>query len=101
MTGFEVQAEQLHKFADDQLGRQDALEAAASKADGVNLGGETFGVLLQFFADGAEEFARQTADGIRELAAAVGEAAATTKATATEYQNTETGNEQRFGGGAG
>lgn len=99
MTGFEVQARQLHQFAGAQQERQAALEAAAAKAGEVELGGETFGVLLQFFADGAEEFAQRTAEGIRELANAVGEAAATTRATAVEYETTETGNEQRFGGG--
>lgn len=99
MTGFEVQARQLHQFAGDQLARQDALEAAASKADGVDLGGETFGVLLQFFADGAQSAARETAERIRDLAAAHGAAAADTRATAVEYQGVEDQNDQRFGGG--
>lgn len=68
MSGFSVNPSELHAFAKDQFTRQQALEAAADKAAGVNLGGDTFGVLLQFFAFGAEDSAVKTVEAIRKLA---------------------------------
>ncbi|MFD1148441.1 type VII secretion target [Saccharothrix hoggarensis] len=99
MSGFKVQADQLRRFAGDQEGRKGEIEAAADKAGGVDLGGETFGVLLQFFADGAQQFAAETVEGIRALATAYGEAAGDTTATAVDYENVEDENDQRFRGG--
>ncbi|WP_382370600.1 hypothetical protein [Lentzea rhizosphaerae] len=71
---------------------------AADKAAGVNLGGDTFGVLLQFFAFDAEDSAHKTVEAIRELSKAVGEAAEDTKTTASFYELNEDANRQRFEG---
>ncbi|PWK89452.1 hypothetical protein C8D88_102725 [Lentzea atacamensis] len=98
MSGFSVNPSELHAFAKDQFTRQQALEAAADKAAGVNLGGDTFGVLLQFFAFDAEDSAVKTVEAIRKLAEGVGEAAENTKATASFYELNEDANRQRFGG---
>lgn len=100
MSGFQVQAQQLRAFATGQEGRQGEIAKVADDVAGVDLGGETFGVLLQFFADGAQDFANQTVDAIRQLATANGEAAADTIVTAVDYENVEDDNRQRFGGGA-
>ncbi|MFD0202087.1 MULTISPECIES: type VII secretion target [Saccharothrix] len=100
MSGFKVQAGQLRKFAGGQEGRQGEIAKVADDVAGVDLGGDTFGVLLQFFADGAQSFADQTADAIRKLATANSEAAADTIATAVDYENVEDGNRERFGGGS-
>ncbi|WP_033429156.1 type VII secretion target [Saccharothrix syringae] len=100
MSGFEVEARQLRRFAGDQEGRQGEISAVADGVAGINLGADTFGVLLQFFADGAQEAAAQTAEAIRRLAEANGEAASDTVATAAQYEDVEDGNQQRFGGGA-
>ncbi len=100
MTGFRVQASQLRKFGGDQEGRQGEIEAVADSVAGVDLGGDTFGVLLQFFADGAQEFAAQTVEAIKTLAQAHGEAANDTILTAADYENVEEQNRQGFGGDA-
>ncbi|GAA3844185.1 hypothetical protein GCM10022243_08230 [Saccharothrix violaceirubra] len=99
MSGFKVQAQQLRTFASGQAERQGQVEQAASDVAGVDLGGETFGVLLQFFADAAQDFAAQTTEGIKQLAAAYGDASADTVATAVEYEQVEDGNQQTFDGG--
>ncbi|MDX8030959.1 type VII secretion target [Lentzea sp. BCCO 10_0856] len=98
MTGFSVDPSELHSFATGQFSRQQALDAAAEKASGVNLGGDTFGVLLQFFANDAEETAHKTVEAIRRLATGVGEAAENTKTTALFYEQNEDTNRDRFGG---
>ncbi|SDL53811.1 Excreted virulence factor EspC, type VII ESX diderm [Lentzea albidocapillata subsp. violacea] len=98
MTGFQVNPSELHSFAKDQLTRQQALEAAADKASGVDLGGDTFGVLLQFFANDAEDAAHKTVEAIRKLADGVGDAAENTKTTALFYEQSEDANRGRFGG---
>ena len=98
MSGFSVDPSELHSFAKDQFTRQRALESVADKASAVNLGGDTFGVLLQFFADDAEEAAIKTVESIRKLAAGVGDAAETTKTTALFYEQHEDANRDRFGG---
>lgn len=98
MSGFSVDPSELHAFAKDQFSRQQALESAADKASGVNLGGDTFGVLLQFFANDAEEAARKTVEAIRKLASGVGDAAENTKTTALFYEQHEDANRSRFGG---
>lgn len=98
MSGFSVDPSELHSFAKDQFTRQQALEAAADKAAGVNLGGDTFGVLLQFFAFDAEDTAVKTVEAIRKLAEGVGEAAENTKSTASFYELNESANRERFGG---
>lgn len=100
MSGFRVEAGQLRSFAGGQQGRQGEVSAVADGVAGINLDGETFGVLLQFFANGAQSAAVETTDRIRQLATAYGEAAADTLATAADYENVEDGNQQRFGGGA-
>jgi hypothetical protein len=100
MSGYKVQAEQLRTFAGGQEGRQGEIGKVAEDVAGVDLGGETFGVLLQFFADSAQQFADQTADAIKQLATANGEAAADTIATAVGYENVEDENRQRFPGGS-
>ncbi|MET9625895.1 hypothetical protein ABZX92_00400 [Lentzea sp. NPDC006480] len=97
MSGFSVNPSELHAFAKDQLSRQAALEAAADKAAGVNLGGDTFGVLLQFFAFDAEDSAHKTVEAIRELAKGVGDAAEDTRTTASFYELNEDANRHRFG----
>lgn len=97
MSGFRVDPTELRTFAKDQFARQQALEAAADKAAGVNLGGDTFGVLLQFFAFDAEDSAHKTVEAIRKLAEGVGEAAENTKTTASFYELNEDDNRQRFG----
>lgn len=96
--GFQVDAAELHKFAKGQQARQDALDAAAGKAAGVDLGGDTFGQLLSFFASNAQEWAQGTTTAIRELAAAVGNASEDTTATARTYESHEDANRNRFGG---
>ena len=63
----------------------------------MNLGGDTFGVLLQFFANDAEETAHKTVEAIRQLAKGVGEAAESTKTTAAFYELHEDANQKRFG----
>ncbi|MFS8096138.1 hypothetical protein LFM09_03270 [Lentzea alba] len=98
MSGFEVDPAELHKFAKDQFSRQQSLEAAADKASAVNLGGDTFGVLLQFFAFDAEDAATKTVESIRRLARGVGEAAENTQTTARFYEQHEDANRGRFGG---
>ncbi|WP_329789320.1 type VII secretion target [Lentzea sp. DG1S-22] len=98
MTGFQVDPGELHSFAKDQFSRQQAVEAAASKASQVSLGGDTFGLLLQFFANDAEKAAHKTVELIRQLARGVGDAAETTKATALFYEQNEDANRSRFGG---
>lgn len=98
MTGFSVDPSELHSFATDQFSRQQVLEAAATTASGVSLGGDTFGVLLQFFANDAEEAAHKTVEAIRQLAKGVGDAAENTKTTAAFYEQNESANRQRFGG---
>lgn len=98
MTGFNVDPADLHKFATGQRSRQDALDAAANKAAGVDLGGDTFGQLLSFFAANAQECAQGTTAAIRELAAAVGNASDDTTATARTYESHEDANHIRFGG---
>jgi hypothetical protein len=98
MTGFNVDPAELHSFAKNQFSRQQALEAAASKAAAVSLGGDTFGLLLQFFANDAEEAAHKTVEAIRELAEGVGEAAVNTQTTASSYEQHENVNRDRFGG---
>ena len=98
MSGFEVDPAELHKFAELQFARQDALASAANAAAGVNLGGETFGQLLQWFADDAQDKARETVDNLRKLAEGVGQAADGTKATALTYEIYEDSNQNRFGG---
>ncbi|WP_433265177.1 hypothetical protein ACQPZF_37180 [Actinosynnema sp. CS-041913] len=100
MTGFKVEASQLRTFAGNQEGRQGEIEAVAGNVAGVDLGGDTFGVLLQFFADGAQEFAAQTVEGIQALAKAHGEAAGDTILTAADYEHVEDRNRQSFSGGA-
>jgi hypothetical protein len=96
--GFQVDAAELHKFAKGQQSRQDALEAAADKSAGVDLGGDTFGHLLSFFAASAQEWAQGTTAAIRELATAVGNASEDTTATAQTYESHEDANRNRFGG---
>jgi hypothetical protein len=98
MTGFGVDPAELHSFAADQFRRQHALDAAAAKASEVALGGDTFGVLLQFFAFEAEDSALKTVESIRELAKGVGEAAENTKTTAAFYEVHEDANRTRFEG---
>lgn len=97
MTGFSVNPSELLSFARDQFARQQALESAADKAAGVNLGGDTFGVLLQFFAFDAEDSVHKTVEAIRQLAKGVGEAAENTKTTATSYEQHEDANRHRLG----
>ncbi|GAA2689822.1 MULTISPECIES: type VII secretion target [Actinosynnema] len=96
--GYEVVTGQLEAFAEAQDGRGGEVGAAAGKAGGVSLGGETFGVLLSFFANGAESAAAEVVEGIERLAAAYGEAAGDTRATAAEYAAVEDGNAAGFGG---
>ncbi|MET9224916.1 type VII secretion target [Lentzea sp. NPDC003310] len=96
--GFSVDPAELHKFAAGQRSRQDALDAAANKAAGVDLGGDTFGQLLTFFAHSAQEWAQGTTNAINELAAAAGNASEDTKATALTYESHEDANRTRFGG---
>ncbi|KOV83997.1 type VII secretion target [Nocardia sp. NRRL S-836] len=98
MTGFGVDPTELHTFATDQFSRQQALEAAADKAAGVALGGDTFGVLLQFFAFEAESTALKTVEAIRRLAQGVGDAAENTRTTAMFYESHEDANRERLGG---
>lgn len=98
MTGFQVDPAELHKFAEGQFNRQDALASAANTAAAVNLGGETFGQLLQWFADDAQDKARETVDNLTKLAEGVGQAADDTKATALTYEVYEDSNRNRFGG---
>ncbi len=98
MTGFGVDPAELHSFARDQFSRQQALEAAATKASSVALGGDTFGVLLQFFAFEAQDTALKTVEAIRQLAKGVGEAAENTKTTAAFYESYEDVNRERLGG---
>lgn len=98
MSGFSVDAAELHKFAKGQRERQDALEALAGKSADVDLGGDTFGQLLAFFATGAQQFAREATAAIRELSAAVGNASEDTVATAQTYESNEDTNRDRFGG---
>lgn len=95
--GFSVDATELVKFAKGQRAREDALDAAANKSAMVDLGGDTFGQLLSFFAAGAQEFARDTTAAIRELATAVGTAADDTTATAETYASHEQANRDQFG----
>lgn len=99
MTGFQVDPGELHSFAKDQFSRQQALEAAASRASAVSLGGDTFGRLLQFFANDAEDTAHKTVEAIRKLARGVGDAAENTKTTAMFYEQNEDANRSRFGEG--
>lgn len=96
--GFSVDATELHKFAKGQRSRQDALEAAADKSAAVDLGGDTFGQLLSFFAIGAQQFAHDATAAIRELATAAGNASEDTTATAQTYESHENANRGRFGG---
>lgn len=98
MTGFGVDPAELHRFAEGQLTRQEALASAANTASGVNLGGETFGQLLQWFADDAQDKARETVDNLRKLVEGVGRAADDTKATALTYETYESANRDRFRG---
>lgn len=98
MTGFGVDPAELHKFANGQRSRQDALDAAANKAAQVDLGGDTFGQLLSFFAAGAQQFAQETTAAIRELSIAVGNASDDTTATARTYESHEDANRDRLGG---
>lgn len=96
--GYRVDSAELLKFAKGQQSRQDALDAAAGKAAGVDLGGDTFGQLLSFFASSAQEWAQGTTAAIKELATAAGNAAEDTTATAETYQSHEDANRNRFGG---
>jgi hypothetical protein len=96
--GYSVDSTELLKFAKGQRSREDALDAAANKAAVVDLGGDTFGQLLSFFADNAQEWAQGTTAAIRELATAVGKASEDTTATAQTYQTHEDANRDRFGG---
>lgn len=98
MSGFRVDPSELYTFANGQLDRQADIQAAANSVSGISLGGDTFGQLLQFFADSAEQFAQETVDGINELAKAVGEAAEGTFATALTYERQEDATRQAFGG---
>jgi hypothetical protein len=98
MTGFNVDPAELHKFVTGQRSRQDALDAAANKAAAVDLGGDTFGQLLSFFAAGAQQFAHEATEAIRELATAAGNASEDTVATAQTYESHEDANRDRFGG---
>ncbi|MEJ2856484.1 MULTISPECIES: type VII secretion target [unclassified Saccharothrix] len=100
MSGFKVQATQLRTFAGGQQGRQGEIEAVANSVAAVDLGGDTFGQLLQFFAGDAQEAAAQTVEAIKALAAAHGQAADDTILTAVDYENVEDGNQQTFSGGA-
>ncbi|MFD7654418.1 type VII secretion target [Actinosynnema sp. NPDC059797] len=100
MSGFRVEAGQLRSFAGGQEGRQEEVAAVADGVAGIELGGEAFGQLLQFFADDARLAAAEATEKIRELAAAYGEAAGDTVATATRYDDVEDGNRERFGGGS-
>lgn len=99
MSGFRVDPAELHNFARTQLDRQTAIEQAAQQASEVSLGGDTFGQLLAFFADGAEQFAQETVEGIKELAKAVGTAAEDTFETAITYEQQEQATRDGFGGG--
>ena len=96
--GFSVDAAELHKFAKSQRERQDALGALADKSAQVDLGGDTFGQLLSFFAAGAQQFAHDATAAIRELSTAVGDASEDTVATAQTYESHEDTNRDRFGG---
>ncbi|WP_434439369.1 type VII secretion target [Lentzea sp. E54] len=98
MTGFGVDPTELHRFAKGQRSRQDALDAAANRSAAVDLGGDTFGQLLSFFAMNAQEWAEGTTAAIRELAVAAGNASEDTKATALTYESHEETNRDRFGG---
>ncbi|MFJ8963816.1 type VII secretion target [Lentzea sp. NPDC102401] len=98
MTGFGVEPAELLKFAKGQRTREDALEAVADKAAAVDLGGDTFGQLLSFFASNAQEWAQGTTAAIRELATAVRKASEDTVATAETYASQEDANRDRFGG---
>ncbi|GHH46321.1 type VII secretion target [Lentzea cavernae] len=98
MTGFGVDPAELLEFAKGQRTRQDALDAVAGKAAGVDLGGDTFGQLLSFFASNAQEWAEGTTAAIRELATAAGNASEDTAATAETYASHEDANRDRFGG---
>ncbi|MEU7479198.1 type VII secretion target [Lentzea sp. NPDC042327] len=98
MTGFGVDPAELHKFAKGQRERQAALDAAATRSAQVDLGGDTFGQLLSFFAAGAQQFAQDATAAIRELATAVGNASSDTTATAQTYESHEDVNRDRFGG---
>lgn len=98
MTGFNVDPAELRTFAKHQFDRQKALESAADTAAAVNLGGETFGQLLQWFGNKAEAKAQETVQAIRELAKAVGNAAEDTISTAETYEAYEDSNRNRFGG---
>ncbi|GAA1302902.1 type VII secretion target [Saccharothrix xinjiangensis] len=99
MSGFRVQAGQLRSFAGGQEGRQGEVAAVAADAAAIDLGGRTFGELLEFFANEAQQAAAEAAEKIGELATAYGEAAGDTIATATRYDDVEDGNRKRFGGG--
>lgn len=90
--GFTVDPEELRAFAKGLNGRQDQIEAAAQKAGGVNLGADTFGVLLGFFPNDADAKAQEMMGHINELAAAVDAAANDVRVAADEYQNTDSGN---------
>ncbi|MCX2949876.1 type VII secretion target [Lentzea sp. NEAU-D7] len=96
--GFGVDPVELLKFAKGQRTREDALDAVGSKAAAVDLGGDTFGQLLSFFAANAQEWAQGTTAAIRELATAVGKASEDTVATAETYESHEDANRDRFGG---
>ena len=98
MTGFGVDPTELLKFAKGQRTREDALDAVANKAAAVDLGGDTFGQLLSFFASNAQEWAQGTTAAIRELATAVGKASEDTVATADTYSSHEDANRGRFEG---
>ena len=96
--GFRVEASELHKFAKGQQARQDALDSAANKSASVDLGGDTFGQLLSFFAAGAQQFAQEATAAIRELATAAGNASEDTTVTARTYESHEDATRGRFGG---
>ncbi|SFP98991.1 Excreted virulence factor EspC, type VII ESX diderm [Amycolatopsis arida] len=101
MTGFKSTPEDLatHSATVKRLGEQ--LSGAATTGRGVDLGGETYGIIGQAFAGDVKEQITQTADAIDELASGLSDFGDGVESAGQQYQRIEDEIEQllkKFGG---
>jgi hypothetical protein len=87
--GFKSTPKDLATHSATVIGLGERLGKAGEKGGGVDLGGETFGIIGQAFAGSAKEQIAQTAEAIAEMASGLGDFGDGVAAAGQNYQQIE------------
>lgn len=94
-----VRTDDLRTHAGRTHGVGDSIASAARLGGGVEMGGETFGIIGGFFAEGARAAVENAATAIDGLSVDIHGIAGAVGATAEAYDRTEDDITVLFGGG--